>query len=147
MDYDRARRRALFGRVWARLRRDRGRLLAFDEVRKALRADNRVCLGGRTVEVSRIVGSVGRWRQFERGFMPVEPSAEDRWKRVNLAFHRGEELPPVVLYKVGGDYFVLDGNHRVSVARFQGVEMIDAEVTEFFPDRRQARAASWVATW
>ena len=78
MDYDCARRRALFGRVWARLRRDRGRLLAFDEVRKALRADNKVCLGGRTVEVARIVGSVGRWRQFERGFMPVEPSAEDR---------------------------------------------------------------------
>jgi hypothetical protein len=142
MDYNRARRRALFGRVLARLRRDRDRLLAFDEVRKALRADHRVWVGSRTVEVSRIVGSVGRWRQFERGFMPVESSVEVRWKRVDLAFHRGEELPPVVLYKVAEVYFVLDGNHRVSVARFQGVEMIDAEMTEFFPDRRQARAAS-----
>jgi hypothetical protein len=133
MDYERARRRALFGRVSARLRRDRDRLLAFDAVRKALRADNRFCLGTRTVEVSRIVGSAGRWRQFDRGFMPVESSAETRWKRVDLAFHRGEELPLVVLYKVGEAYFVLDGNHRVSVARFQKVEMIDAEVTEFFP--------------
>lgn len=132
MDYDRARRRALFGRVSARLHRDRDRLLAFDEVRKALQVDNRVCVGSRTVEVSRIVGSVGRGRQFERGFMPLESGLEARWKRVDFAFHRGEQLPPVVLYKIGSDYFVLDGNHRVSVARFQGVEMIDADVTEFF---------------
>jgi hypothetical protein len=46
------------------------------------------------------------------------------------------DLPPVVLYKSGDDYYVHDGNHRVSVARFEGVEMIDAEVTEFFPARR-----------
>ena len=44
---------------------------------------------------------------------------------------RREELPPVSLYKVGGFYFVLDGHHRVSVARFHGVEWIDAYVTEF----------------
>jgi hypothetical protein len=133
MDYERARRRAVLGLVWARLRRSRDRLLAFDEVRKAFRADSSVYVGSRTVEVSRIVGSVGRWRQFNRRFMPLGSSAEVRWKRVDLAFHRGEALPPVALYKVGVDYFVLDGNHRVSVARFQNVEMIDAEVTEFFP--------------
>ena len=54
-----------------------------------------------------------------------------RWKRVDRAFRRGVELPAVSLYKLGGSYFVLDGNHRVSVARYHGVEMIDAEVTEF----------------
>ena len=57
----------------------------------------------------------------------------ERWKRVDRAFRRGVELPAVSLYKLGGSYFVLDGNHRVSVARYQGVEMIDAEVTEFIP--------------
>ncbi len=57
----------------------------------------------------------------------------ERWKRVDRAFRRSVELPSVSLYKVGGTYFVLDGNHRVSVARFQGVEMIDAEVTVFLP--------------
>jgi hypothetical protein len=132
-DFDRARRRALFGRVSARLRGDCGRLLAFDEVRKALRADNQFCLGTRIVEVRKIVGSVGRWRQFDRCFMPAEVSTEDRWKRVDLAFRRNEELPPVSLYKIREVYFVLDGNHRVSVARYHGVEMIDAEVTEFRP--------------
>jgi hypothetical protein len=55
----------------------------------------------------------------------------ERWKRIDRAFWRGEELPPVSLYKVGGFYFVLDGHHRVSVARYHGVEWIDAHVTEF----------------
>src|SRR3712207_9467018 len=63
--------------------------------------------------------------------MPARASIKERWKRVDRAFHRGEELPPVSLYKVGGFYFVLDGHHRVSVASYHGVEWIDAEVTEF----------------
>jgi hypothetical protein len=50
------------------------------------------------------------------GFMSVEVQAVDR------AFHRGLDLPAVRLYKVGISYFVEDGNHRVSVARYQGVE-------------------------
>ena len=62
--------------------------------------------------------------------MPVKASAGERWKRVDRAFRRGEGLPPVSLYKVGGTYFVLDGHHRVSVARYHGVEWIDADVTE-----------------
>jgi hypothetical protein len=52
---------------------------------------------------------------------------------VDRAFHRGLDLPAVRLYKVGNAYFVEDGNHRVSVARYQGVEMIEADVIEFFP--------------
>ena len=132
-DFNRARRRAVVGRMIARLRGDRDRLLAFDEIRKLRRADGRICLGVRVVEVSRIEGSVGRWRQFDGRFMPAETSVAERWKRVDRAFRRGVELPAVSLYKLGAAYFVLDGNHRVSVARYQGVEMIDAEVTEFIP--------------
>jgi hypothetical protein len=74
---------------------------------------------------------VGRYRQFDRDFMPKKESLRGKWERVDRAFVRGEELPPVTLYKIGDQYFVEDGNHRVSVARYQGVEMIDAEVTEF----------------
>ncbi len=108
------------------------RLLGFDEVRRAHRARNRLSLGTRAVEVSKIVGSVGRREDFDHGFMPVKESLRSKWKRVDLAFHRGDELPPIRLYKIGSCYFVEDGNHRVSVARYQGVEMIDAEVTEFY---------------
>ena len=132
-DFERARRRAFFGRILARLRGERERLLVFDEVRKAHGAHNRLSLGRRVVEVSRIVGSLGRHRDFDSGFMPLKASLEGRWKRVDRAYHRGEELPPVRLYKFGSCYFVEDGNHRVSVARYQGVEMIDAEVTEVLP--------------
>jgi hypothetical protein len=63
--------------------------------------------------------------------MPAKSSVEERWKRIDRAFHQGEELPPVSLYKVGGFYFVLDDHHSVSVDRYHGVEWIDAEVTEF----------------
>ena len=59
-------------------------------------------------------------------------NVEERWKRVDRVFHRAQELPPVSLYKIGESYFVLDGNHRVSVARYLGAVAIDAVVTELF---------------
>jgi hypothetical protein len=137
LDYARAHRRALVGRLVAWVRRRCGALCSFEEARRERGAENRRYLGRRTVEVRRVVGSVGRWRDFDGGFMPTRASA-GRWKRVDLAFRTGRDLPPVVLYKLGDGYYVVDGNHRVSVARFEGVEMIDAEVTEFFPRRAKA---------
>lgn len=133
-DFERARWRALISRLAARLRGDpgRARLPAFEVVRRAMGAENRTYLGRRVVEVSRVVGSVGRSGEFDRDFMPTRAGA-GRWKRVDRAFHRGVDLPPVTLYEICGGYFVQDGNHRVAVARFQGVEMIDAEVTRFHP--------------
>ena len=131
-DFDRARRRAFFGRVAARLRRECTRLVAFDEVKEEPLAHNRRGLGLRVVEVSKIVGSVGRHEAFDRAFMPTKASLAERWKRVDRAFHLGLELPAVRLYKIGDSYFVEDGNHRVSVARYQGVETIEADVIEFF---------------
>jgi hypothetical protein len=132
-DFGRARRQAFFGRVAARLRRECSRLLAFDEIEEEHLAHNRRRLGLRDVEVSKIVGSVGRHDAFDRDFMPTKASLAERWKRVDRAFHLGLDLPAVRLYKFGDSYFVEDGNHRVSVARYQGVETIEAEVTEFFP--------------
>ena len=133
LDFSRARRRALLRRIGARLRRHRGwdGLLCSDDVRKIPGAIGRIDRGMRTVLVSQIGGSVGRCSEFDGDFMPAKASAEDRWKRIDRAFHRGEVLPPVSLYKVGGFYFVLDGHHRVSVASYHRVEWIDAEVTEF----------------
>ncbi len=80
--------------------------------------------------VEKIVGSVGRYRDFDRAFLAAKTSLGEKWKRIDRAFHRGEELPPVMLYKVGQAYFVEDGNHRVSVARYHGVQWVDAEVME-----------------
>jgi hypothetical protein len=133
-DFSRARRRALLRQMRIRLRRDNASewlLLCFDDLGKMPWASARVYRGMRTVPLSQIGGSVGRCSEFDGDFMPAKASVEDRWKRIDRAFHRGEQLPPVSLYKVGGFYFVLDGHHRVSVANYQGVEWIDAEVTEF----------------
>ena len=132
VDFERARRRAFFGRVAARLRRECSRLLAFDEIGESQLAHNRRYLGLRNVEVSKIVGSVGRHDAFDQGFMPTNASLAERWKRVDRAFHYGLDLPAIRLYKIGDSYFVEDGNHRVSVARYQEVHTIIAEVTEYF---------------
>jgi hypothetical protein len=132
-DFSRARGWALLRWMMTRLQRDNAsnRLLCFDEIRKIPGAIGRIDRGLRTVPVAQIGGSVGRCSEFDSDFMPTRASVGERWKRVDQAFHRGEELPPVSLYKVGSFYFVLDGHHRVSVASYHGVEWIDAYVTEF----------------
>jgi hypothetical protein len=132
VNFGRARRRALIRRVRGAVRKDTSSLLAFEEVRRSLGVFNRLPLARtETVEVEKIVGSVGRRNDFDACFLPVRSNVSSRWERVDSAFQRGKELPPVSLYKMGDAYFVNDGNHRVSVARFHGVESIDAEVVTF----------------
>jgi hypothetical protein len=134
-DFTRTRRRALLRRVsaWLRKKPACNQLLSFDDVRRVLRANNRRYLGRKVVEAEKILGSVGRWGDFDRSFLPLRASVAERWKRIDRAFHRGEDLPPVELYKLGDAYFVLDGHHRVSVARYHYVPTVEAKVTEFRP--------------
>jgi hypothetical protein len=133
VDFIHARRRAFVRRVGARLRGDPSSgAPSFEETRKFLGARNKIRLGRRVVAIEKIVGSVGRSMDFDGAFLPVCRSLAGRWKRVDRAFHLGVDLPPVELYKLGNRYFVLDGNHRVSVARYQGVQWIEAEVTRFY---------------
>ena len=132
-DFGRARRKAVLGGLRSRLRGDTtsGRLSCFEDVRKELGAAGGVRLGLRTVRSTDIVGSAGRCEEFDGDFLPISKRARTRWERVDRAFLSGEELPPVSPYKIGGSYFVEDGNHRVSVARYHGAEWLDAYVTEF----------------
>ena len=90
-------------------------------------------LGLRTVPVANIVGSVNRWRDFDARFRIKNPASIERYQRIKRAVERGVILPPVILYKVRDKYYVMDGNHRVSVAKEVGQAYIDAEVIEFFP--------------
>ena len=132
-DFHRALLKASLRRWKARLRRDCAhddRLLSFDEAKGALTRWTQGYLGMRTVEVEKITGSVGRYRDFDGAFLPLKKSMVARWGRIDRAYHRGDELPSVSLYKVGDRYFVRDGNHRVSVARYHRVAAIDAEVVE-----------------
>jgi hypothetical protein len=135
VDFTRARRRARLRAVVARIRREHtsNRLLSFEDVRRELAAHNRLYRGRRVVEVEEIVGSVGRWRDFDRSFLPARTSMAERWKRIDRAFQRGEDLPPVELYEIGDAYFVVDGHHRVSVARYHHVPTLEAAVAQFRP--------------
>ena len=137
-DFTRARRRARLRAVMARIRREHApnRLLSFDDVRRGrLVAGNRLHRGTRVVGVDQIVGSMGRWRDFDRSFLPARASIAERWKHIDRAFQRGEDLPPVELYKLEEAYFVVDGHHRVSVARYHDVPTLEAAVAEFHPQR------------
>ncbi len=129
-DFARARSKSFLRELWALLRGKRNTLLSYDEVKERLRIGGPIHRGVRTVEVAKIVGSVNRYRDFDQAFLPARNSLADRWQRVDRAFYEDVSLPPVVLYKVGDIYFVVDGHHRVSVAREQGQEFIEAEVRE-----------------
>jgi hypothetical protein len=139
-DFTRARRRARLRALVARIRirRASNRLLSFEDLRRELAANNRRPRGTRVVEVDEIVGSVGRWRDFDRSFLPARASVGHKWKRIDRAFHRTEDLPPVELYEIGDAYFVVDGHHRVSVARYHEVPTLEATVAEFYPKRPSA---------
>jgi hypothetical protein len=132
LDFTLARRRARLGRLKMLLlgRGARNTLLSTGELRRSVPASGATYRGRRTVEASRIVGSLGKHEQFDQNFMPLSKASPEKWKRIDRAFRRGQELPAVSLLGLGGKYFVNDGHHRVSVARFHGVEWIDAEVTE-----------------
>ena len=141
-DFQSALRRASLHRLRDRVfgRSDRARVLSFEVARSALTRWGQVYLGMRTVEIEKIVGSVGSWRDFDSDFLPRKRSMEGRWSRVDRAYHQGVELPSVSLYKIGDGYFVVDGNHRVSVARYHKVVTIDAEVVELRGHKRRVAA-------
>lgn len=128
--FSRARYKAFLNRVWAALHGDSVQLLPWDAVREKLHLGGPIYRGVHPVPVAQIVGSVGRYRDFDHAFLPTHDKMQERWKSIGRAFYQDVSLPPVTLYKVGDAYFVLDGNHRVSVAREEGQAYIDAEVME-----------------
>jgi hypothetical protein len=129
-DFRRARLAAFMHRVRQVLSGERRRLLAFDEVRERLHLGGPIYRGLQSVRLDKIIGSVNRYRDFDGLFLPTQSHTEDRWRRINRAWYQEIDLPPVMLYKVGEAYFVVDGNHRVSVARDRGQQFIDADVRE-----------------
>ena len=129
-DFQRARFKAFMNRVWATLSGQPSTLLSYDEVKEKLHIGGPIYRGVKTVRVDQIAGSLNRDHEFDRVFLPVSDKLAARWTSVNRAFYQEISLPPVVLYKVGEVYFVVDGHHRVSVAREQGQIYIEAEVRE-----------------
>jgi len=129
-DFDRAKRSARMRRIISRLLgRDIG-LLPFEDVRHSLGSREQGYRGVRPVRIDQIIGSLGRSDDFDRAFLPTQTHSRRKWLSVDRAFLEGKSLPPISLYKIGEAYFVVDGHHRVSVARQKGATFIDAEVIE-----------------
>lgn len=103
-------------------------LLPLDEVRDRLRIFDQTYVGVRPIPVERIIGSAGRSNDFNRKWLPLRPQTRDRWKSVEHAFPEGG-WPPIIVYQLDETYFVVDGHHRVAIAKQRGIDYIDAEVT------------------
>jgi nucleotide-binding universal stress UspA family protein len=131
-DFNDARRKAAIEEILARLSGKTSELLSYDEVAEKLKLNVRTESGVHDIPLKAIIGSVGRYNDFTRDFMPRNKVDKQRWARVKAAIDdlSGAGLPPIDVYKVGEAYFVLDGNHRVSVAREEGFEVISAHVIE-----------------
>ena len=128
-DFNDARLKGSLQEVLARLTGKSNELLSYDEVAQKLKLRARSDRGIQEIPVDAIVGSVGRYTEFTRTFLPRRPEDQDRWARVKAAMDE-TGLEPIEVYKVGEVYFVLDGNHRVSIARQEGFEFIEAHVVE-----------------
>lgn len=131
-DFHAARTQAALRDILARLTRKSDNLLAYEEVARQLNLAARSERGTQSIPLSAIVGSVGRAADFTRTFLPRREQDLERWARVRTAFMDPdrENMPPIEVYQVGQVYFVLDGNHRVSIARREGMTYIDARVIE-----------------
>jgi nucleotide-binding universal stress UspA family protein len=130
IDFNEARRKAQLQEIVARMRGVPNNLFSYEEVRKKLKAVESSIRALEDIPLEAIIGSVGRYTDFTRDFLPRQDSDRSRWASVMEQTTGLEGLPPIEVYKIGDAYFVKDGNHRVSVARQLGAHHIQAFITE-----------------
>lgn len=127
--FEKARRKQRSRRLGGLVKQeDTQELLPLGEVTSRLRLFQQSYVGIKEISIDKIVGTVDRGRDFDRDLLPRRPELADRWKRVEQAFPRGG-FPPIVVYEVNDSYFVVDGHHRVAIAKQRGATRIQAEVT------------------
>jgi len=132
-DFDAARFRAFTRSVSSILTRRARRLQSIEPVLEAAGLEGRSYGGIQEIPLDQVVGSAappGKTGDFDPRFLPINRRLRDRWTRIYQAMVEGDELPPIDVYKVGDDYYVIDGHHRVSVARSLGRATINARVVE-----------------
>lgn len=116
--------------AWLRGKGSSSTLLPFEAIRSELPAQTPVYMGVQQIALDKIVGSLGRYREFTRTFLPLSDSLYERWVNVeSLAHSRG--WPPIEVFEIGGVYFIKDGNHRAAIARQMNNQTIEAHVWSF----------------
>lgn len=129
-DFEKAKRRGQMQALLSGLSWKNTSLLSLYDVTSLIKPKSETYRGIRTIKVSKIIGSEGRYHDFSMAFMPKREMLRARWRSIDVANKDNIILPPISAYKVGDYYFVRDGNHRVSVAKALGIEFIDAEIVE-----------------
>jgi len=131
-DFRRARAKARVQHLWAAVTGESLNLWRFDEINQKLHTLGLSSKGLKEIPLNAIVGSVNRYQDFNKNFLPLHDVDSERWANVKAAMTSpgSTGLPPIIVYKIGDTYFVLDGNHRVSIAKQMGIEKIEAYVTE-----------------
>ncbi len=128
--FERARRRAKVQALLGAITGSKKELISYDAVRQKVKAYGLHRQYRDDIPLDAIVGSVGRYQDFNEEFLPLTDSDAQRWIRL-MVVQEEEGLPPIDVYKISNVYFVLDGNHRVSIAREMGMETIEASVQAF----------------
>jgi len=132
-DFDAARARAFRRSLRAVLTRHSRRLRSMEPMLKAAGVEGRAAGGLQEIPLDRIAGSVApdaKTAEFDPTFLPVDRRTRDRWTRIYREMVEGDELPPIDVYRVDDRYYVIDGHHRVSVARNLGRPTISARVID-----------------
>jgi hypothetical protein len=127
-DFTKARNKALFNEIQHFLSPEEVSLISLNDVKQLLKPTAETYVGMKIVPIEKIVGSEGRYNDFDNHFFPKSSHLRNRWQHVDEAAIKDIILPPIKVYEISGLYFVRDGNHRVSVAKSRGTEFIDAEV-------------------
>ena len=129
-DFRSARQKATLREIIARLKGESLDLLSFEDVRHKLKAQIGSKKVLKEIPIKGIIGSVNRYQDFMRDFLPRRNINEERWINIDTANQGMLGLPPIEVYQIDEAYFVSDGNHRVSVAKQLGATEIQAYVTE-----------------
>lgn len=127
-DFHKARNKALINELQHFLTPEEVNLISLNDVKQMIKPINETYIGMKVIPIDKIVGSEGRYKDFDNHFFPKSSFLKNRWEHVDEAALKDIVLPPIKVYEIAGLYFVRDGNHRVSVAKSRGTEFIDAEV-------------------
>lgn len=128
--FESAMRRGFWKRLRRKLHRQPTQLVNFEAMRTTVKSFDQTDRGILPIPTYDIIGSVGHYNEFDRDFMPINVHIQAKWQRILRLLVHGVDLPPIDVYQLDDGYYVIDGNHRVSVNRFLKIHYVDAHVIE-----------------
>ena len=141
-DFNKAHTKAFINEIQHLLSPEEANLISLTDVKQMIKSNAETYIGMKVIPIEKIVGSEGRYKDFDNRFFPKSTHLKNRWQHVDEAALNDITLPPIKVYEIAGLYFVRDGNHRVSVAKTRGTEFIDAEVVSLQSEIKLRKADS-----